>query len=43
MIPFESSRKRMGIIINDILTNKNWLYVKGADSIIKPMIKDKNS
>lgn len=37
--PFTSERKRMGIILKDVVSDEHLFFVKGADSAIAPMLR----
>ena len=37
--PFDSTRKRMSLIVKDTESGKHYLMTKGADSIMMPRIK----
>jgi len=36
--PFDSDRKRMSLIVKEIETGKIYIYCKGADSVMVPLI-----
>jgi magnesium-transporting ATPase (P-type) len=36
--PFDSTRKRMSLLVKNLTTNKYYLMAKGADSIMMPRI-----
>ncbi len=40
VLPFDSVRKRMSIILKNPLTNERILYCKGADSAILPILEE---
>jgi phospholipid-translocating ATPase len=42
-LEFNSSRKRMSVIVKDLDGGKIKLLTKGADSVVKPFIKQDNS
>lgn len=39
VFPFTSERKRMGILIRDLQSNEITFYLKGADSVMIPLVK----
>lgn len=44
LFPFESSRKRMGIIVEKVNSQNNQLifYIKGADDVIREKVMDED-
>ena len=39
IFPFTSETKRMGIIIKDMQTKEIILYLKGADTVMQPIVQ----
>jgi phospholipid-transporting ATPase len=38
-IPFDSNRKRMSLVVKDMNTKKIWIFTKGADEVLLPLIE----
>jgi len=38
LVEFDSTRKRMSVILRDLQTNQIIVYTKGADSVIMPLL-----
>lgn len=39
LFPFNSDSKRMGIVVRDQFTNDIWFYLKGADTVMAPLVE----
>lgn len=37
--PFDSTRKRMSLLVRHLQSGKLWLLAKGADSVMMPRVK----
>ena len=40
--PFSSERKRMGIVVKDLQTDRYYFYLKGADIVIRKKVSDED-